>query len=228
MNQPFNDKIDATDRRIRALLEEARRYEPEAPAPATLVSDALTRRLRTGGCPRPLPILRLTTPLGGFALALTAAFLIWPHHLPESSVLNVRSRMPSPLRRASHLLTSIAPTAASKRLAAVPALRRLELGGRGITAHARHRRNRLSIHTSSQPASVAGAAFVWKTETVVRQNATQSLTPVWVAQPDPHRAGFCFAPALLQISLMPEDEDTDTAPSVTLIAIPIEKESDQP
>ncbi len=256
MNESFDPNETAEARRVRALLLEASRYQPETPAPQGLVSSAFHQR--SADCTRSALLPRLALPLGGFALVLAVAFWLRAHpplpaskQLPQQAAVapteSVRESHHQPFRKtpvtalphsdvpapkASYAVrppNSVQPSTSQGMQANETSAHRPQIGFPRLHRPAVAVRKSLSAH-AQQSASVA--ASVWKTEIVERAIVTQSLTPVLVAQPDTQNACYFLRPALLRLALLPDDSDSDAESppflSTTLIPVRIELEEQRP
>jgi hypothetical protein len=225
---------------VRAVLQEAARYETETGVPDDLVTGALERHNRSGKrCQerRPVPILVAAT--CGLALLAGAGLWLrtshrasvgWPApdtdtaFQSEQKTAVVEGSALPPIDIASVFL---APLDMARSLVFSGGLRPLHRAAR----HYLHHRQRLLAarsHPLSTPTNPSHS--VWTTETVHREVITQTVTPVWVAQADPETSTIVLTPALFQVALESDDasDPTETQVSAALIPVRFEQENTQP
>lgn len=221
---------------VRAALREAAQYEAESAPPENLVSAALTRHERAGrdcGRIRIMPA-RVALACG---LVLTTAIVV-RLSLPQDSASTGR-------KTAAKAEVSV-PAKNGLQVAvktdridpAFFVLSSLDLSRRALSSGSAVGRRRLAMsrarrHYTARPpyraTHPASAASVWRTETVQCEVVTQTVTPVWIAQPDPETATVVLTPALLQMVVQPDASENDVPPVQTaLIPVRLEQENNQP
>lgn len=230
---------------VQAALYEAARYESETVVPDDLVTGALARHERSSRrCGRSRLVPVLITSACGLVLVLGAAlWLRMPSRLPDDNFLSgrvtaMRSANKAPLPDLSALPTldlirSILPPISAETFAGMFKGPIAQLRSRHwIVRHTTHRQKRFHLvhNASAPPTKVNCSPGIWTTETVHREVITETLTPVWVAQPDPTNAAIVLTPALFAVSLQPDSgsDPTQAEVSATLIPVRYEQENIQP
>jgi hypothetical protein len=225
---------------VRAVLQEAARYETETGAPNDLVTGALARHNRSGKrCQerRTVPVLVAAT----CGLALLAGAGLWlrtshrafdGHPAPDADTVFQSEQKRAVAERSALPRIDIAsvllePIDMARSLVFSGGLRPLH---RAARHYLRHRQLLLAAHIHPPSTPTNPSPSVWTTETVHCEVITQTVTPVWVAQADPETATIVLTPALFQVALEPDDasDPTETQVSAALIPVRFEQENTQP